>query len=124
MNATSAMDIGSLDYDTIIGAYEKINGEFFHTVGKEHALIILSQSAYDMSSEELILRQSAYRLLLCFVEFASEIVELKDKSDQGCWTEAPIQHIVTSFLLKHMGNAMNRETSVQKLWIDLLREMV
>ncbi|XP_071927577.1 uncharacterized protein [Coffea arabica] len=124
MNATSAMDIGSLDYDTIIGAYEKINREFFHTVGKEHALIILSQSAYDMSSEELIFRQSAYRLLLCFVEFASEIVESKDKSDQGCWTEALIQHIVTSFLLKHMGNAMNRETSVQKLWIDLLREMV
>ncbi|KAL3506473.1 hypothetical protein ACH5RR_031855 [Cinchona calisaya] len=124
LNATSAKEMGSLDYDTIIGAYEKINRDFFYTARKEHALIILSHSVYDMSSEELILRQSAYRLLLCFVEFASEILEGKDKSDQCCWNEALIQHNIRNFLLKHMGNAITRETSVQKLWIDLLREMV
>lgn len=123
LNATSAMEMGTLDYDAVIGAYEKINRDFFYSARKEHALIILSHSVYDMSSEELILRQSAYRLLLCFVDFATEILEGVDKSDECCWTNALIQHTLRNFLLKHMGNAMIRGTSVQKLWIDLLREM-
>lgn len=109
------MDMDSLDYDTIIGAYEKVNKDFFYTARKEHVLVILSHSVYDMSSQELILRQSAYRLLLCFVEFATEILDGKDKSDECCWNTALIQQTIRNFLLKHIGNAMTRETSVQKV---------
>ncbi|KAA8534172.1 hypothetical protein F0562_031635 [Nyssa sinensis] len=124
LNATSAMEMGGLDYDTVISAYEKITIGFFYTVRKEHALIILSHSVHDMSSEELILRHSAYRLLLSFVEFSAEVLDREVMSDEGYWSGACIQCIINNFLLKHMGDAMNKEASVQKLWIDLLREMV
>ncbi|XP_047333762.1 small subunit processome component 20 homolog [Impatiens glandulifera] len=122
LNATSTTEVGSLDYDVIIGAYENIRSGFFQTVREEHALIFLSHAVHDMSSEELILRQSAYSLLLSFVEFSAEIIGVK-KLD-GCWTEACIHKIVNKFLLKHMGDAMTKESSVQKIWLDLLREMV
>ncbi|KAK3004391.1 hypothetical protein RJ639_018254 [Escallonia herrerae] len=77
-----------------------------------------------MSSEELILRHSAYRVLLLFVEFCGIVLEGEVKPDEGCWSGACIQRLINNFLLKHMGDAMNREASVQKVWIDLLREMV
>ncbi|KAL0281893.1 UNVERIFIED_CONTAM: hypothetical protein Sangu_2982500 [Sesamum angustifolium] len=76
-----------------------------------------------MSSEELILRQSAYRLLLSFIEFSAEILNRSPKSDL-IWSEVSIQHIVHNFFLKHMGNAMDKESAVKKVWIDLLRQMV
>ncbi|WOG89602.1 hypothetical protein DCAR_0208840 [Daucus carota subsp. sativus] len=125
LNATSTSEIGGLDYDTIIGAYDKINIEFFFDVPEEHALVILSHFVHDMSSEELILRQSAYRLLLLFVEFCGRILDEEAKSEkEGRWSSACIQQIINKFLLKHMGDAMNKEAAVQKVWIDLLKEMV
>ncbi|KAL3360047.1 hypothetical protein AABB24_016514 [Solanum stoloniferum] len=123
LNATSTVELGDLDYDTVIAAYEKISADFFQTVPEEHALIILSHAIHDMSSGDLILRQSAYRLLLSFVEFSSQILDRELKSDQessGAW----VRHILSNFFLKHMGTAMNKEDTIQKVWIDLLRDMV
>ncbi|KAK4356825.1 hypothetical protein RND71_022435 [Anisodus tanguticus] len=123
LNATSTVELGDLDYDTVIAAYEKISAEFFHTVPEEHALIILSHAIHDMSSEDLILRQSAYRLLVSFVEFSSQMLDRELKSEQessGAW----VRHTLSNFFLKHMGTAMNKEDTIQKVWIDLLRDMV
>lgn len=108
------METGVLDYDTVIGAYEKINKDVLHSLQKEHVLMFLSHAIHDMSSEEMILRQSAYGLLVCFVEFAREIINGK-ASNEGCWSEACIKQIINNFILKHMGDAMNKETSVQKV---------
>lgn len=120
LNATSTVELGELDYDTVIAAYEKISADFFHTVPEEHVLIILSHAIHDMSSEDLILRQSAYRLLLSFVEFSSQMLDRSDQESPGAW----VRHILSNFFLKHMGTAMNKEDSTQKVWIDLLRDMV
>ncbi|KAL0433004.1 UNVERIFIED_CONTAM: Small subunit processome component 20 [Sesamum latifolium] len=120
LNATSEMEMGGFDYDKILSAYQKINVQFFYTITEEHALPILAQSIHDMSSEELILRQSAFRLLLSFIEFSAEILNRSPKSDL-IWSEVSIQHIVHNFFLKHMGNAMDKEGAVKKsLWCCLL----
>lgn len=114
LNATSTVELGDLDYDTVIAAYEKISADFFHTAPEEHALIILSHAIHDMSSGDLILRQSAYRLLLLFVEFSSQMLNRELKSEQessGAW----VRHILSNFFLKHMGSAMNKEDTIQKL---------
>ncbi|TYJ14812.1 hypothetical protein E1A91_A10G142700v1 [Gossypium mustelinum] len=135
LNATSAFELDELDYDTIGQAYEGIGIGFFHSVPVEDALLILSQTVYDMSSDELILRHHAYRLLLTFLDFSAKILgqEVTDHNetaeeimtvDEGCWTRACVQRIINKFLLKHMGDAISRGTSVRKEWIDLLREMV
>ncbi|XP_071696721.1 uncharacterized protein [Rutidosis leptorrhynchoides] len=124
LSATSAMEIDGLDYDVIIGAYEKINIEFFCSVRKDHALIILSHCVHDMSSQDLILRNSAYSLLLLFVDFCQKIISCELVSNFGCWTKASIQNTVNNFILKYMGDAMNKENSVKKVWMDLLQEMV
>jgi U3 small nucleolar RNA-associated protein 20 len=109
------MEIGGLDYDIVIGAYEKINKDLFYTLQKEHVLVLLSHAVHDMSSEEMILRQSAYGLLVCFVEFAGEIMDGKEVAGPGCWSEAGVKQIMSNFILMHMGNAMSKETSVQKV---------
>lgn len=111
--------MGELDYDTILGAYDQITVDFFYNVREDHALVILSQFIHDMSSEELILRQSSYRVLLLFVDFSSQILDQDDKSETGFWSAASIQRIINKFLLKHMGDAMNKEASVQKVFIFL-----
>ncbi|KAH6811413.1 hypothetical protein C2S51_025175 [Perilla frutescens var. frutescens] len=149
LNATCAMEMSGLDYDKIFSAYEKVNVNFFYTIEGEHALPILAHAVHEMSSEEMILRQSAFRLLLSFIEFSVEILNGSPESDQIC-SRASIQSTVNNFLLKHMGNAMNNEDAVKKVsefllslfyfyfsgssvgtmdlirtvWIDLLREMV
>ncbi|XP_022999923.1 small subunit processome component 20 homolog [Cucurbita maxima] len=134
LNATSAMDIGGLDFDTIVNSYEKIDVDFFCSTSVEHALVVLSQCVHDMSSEELILRHSAYRSLLSFVEFSSSILgqggmghhESIDNTTlpDNSWLKVNIMQITKKFILKHMGQAMNRETSIKKEWMNLLREMV
>ncbi|PON57236.1 Coatomer beta subunit [Trema orientale] len=133
LNATSAMEVGALDYDTIINSYERINANFFYTVQEDQTLLILSHCVYDMSSEELILRHSAYRLLLSFVEFAALVLSVVENNlemphsrttGDGYWTGGSIKRIISKFLLKHLGNAMKGEASVKKEWINLLREMV
>ena len=86
--------------------------EFFYTIPENQALVILSRCIYDMSSNELILRHSADRLLVSFVEFSVPILKLEVKSDHemseatvtsiadGYWTEACIQRTINKFLLK------------------------
>ncbi|PQP94090.1 hypothetical protein Pyn_25909 [Prunus yedoensis var. nudiflora] len=75
LNATSNTELGSLDYDNVVNAYEKISVDIFYTIRVDHALVILSHCVYDyMSSEELILRHSAYKSLRSFVEFAALIL--------------------------------------------------
>ncbi|XP_031736395.1 small subunit processome component 20 homolog isoform X2 [Cucumis sativus] len=134
LNATSAMEIGGLDFDTIVNTYEKISVDFFCATSEEHALVVLSQCMHDMSSEELILRHSAYRCLLSFVEFSSSVlgqggISHQESSDNitlydNSWSKESIMRLTNKFIFKHMGEAMNRETSVKKEWINLLREMV
>ncbi|XP_073295585.1 uncharacterized protein [Primulina huaijiensis] len=123
LNASSEMEIGGLDYDKVICAYDKITVDFFYTIQEEHALVILAHSIQDMSSEELILRQSAFRLLVNFIEFSGKILNGSLNSNE-VWSVAGIQHLANNFILKHMGNAMGKEGAAQKVWIDLLREMV
>ncbi|GLU08657.1 hypothetical protein SLE2022_255570 [Rubroshorea leprosula] len=135
LNKMSAVEMGGLDYDIIISAYEDIGVGFFYTIHVEHALLILSHCVYDMSTEELMLRHSAYRSLLSFVEFSAQILRQEAtchhetaegamEVDESYWTAACVNRIINKFLLKHMGDAMSLGRSVKKEWIDLLREMV
>ncbi|KAL7595784.1 hypothetical protein Lser_V15G29528 [Lactuca serriola] len=123
-NAVSPMELDVLDYDVIIGAYEKINIEFFCNAQADQSLAILSHCVHDMSSQDLLLRDSAYRLLLMFLDFCEKILNGELETNMGKWSEASIQNIVNYFFLKYMGEAMDKETSVKKVWMDLLREMV
>ena len=77
LNATSVMEMGGLDYDTIVHAYEKMSMEFFYTIPENQALVILSHCVYDMSSNELTLRHSAYRSLVSLLNSPSKLLDLK-----------------------------------------------
>lgn len=134
----SLSEMGEIDYDTRINAYEAITPELFSSGKEEHALVILSHCIYDMSSDELIFRQSATKSLLSFVKFASSFLEceaigcqeklLHDNTcsdkiptalgtlrDDGSWTKTRIQHIINKFFLFHMGEAMSKEISIQRV---------
>ncbi|XP_077215224.1 ARM repeat superfamily protein [Tasmannia lanceolata] len=139
LNAVSVSEMGELDYDTRVGAYGEITPELFSTLREDNALVILSHCVYDMSSEELILRQSASSSLLSFIHFASlvldyeaneicEDIEIRDirkfNRDNVNWTKTSIQRIINKFFLQHMGQAMSKEISIQKEWISLLRDIV
>ncbi|KDO50652.1 hypothetical protein CISIN_1g042789mg [Citrus sinensis] len=122
LNATSAVEMGGLDYDSIVTAYDKIGIDLFHTIEVDHSLVILSHCVRDMSSDEMILRHSAYRSLLSFVEFSSLILnrercntrEVMQAVDDGLWTIGSIQRIINKFILKRMGEAMTRGSNVKK----------
>ncbi|XP_057544903.1 uncharacterized protein LOC130824041 isoform X1 [Amaranthus tricolor] len=125
LNAISALEMGDLDFDAIINAYDRITPDYFFGVGEDQAIVILSHCIYDIKSEELILRQSAYKSLLSFVNFSAMIIEGEKMVLNGSyWNNSRVQHIVNKFLLKHMGDAMSKGTSMRKEWIDLLHEMV
>ncbi|XP_031259480.1 small subunit processome component 20 homolog isoform X1 [Pistacia vera] len=131
LNATSSEEMNSLDYDSIVAAYDKIDIDLFHTTEVDYALLILSHCVYDMSSEDLILRKSAQRIMLLFVDFSSLILDGEKCNGhestrivEGSWTITSIQRIMKNFILKHMGEAMNSGSKVKKEWIDLLREMI
>lgn len=137
LNAVSASELGELDYDTRIKAYDMVQPRLFHGMREEHMGAILSHCVYDMSSEELIFRQSASRALQSFLEFSASIMN----NDSECSSETPdikhgetnssstctkgrIQPILERTYLHNMGLAMCKDISVQKEWIILLREMV
>ncbi|XP_043723794.1 small subunit processome component 20 homolog [Telopea speciosissima] len=136
LNAMSSSEIDEVDYDTRVSAYEKINPKYFEIAREEHAMVILSHCVFDMSSEDLILRQCGTRSLLSFIQFAPKVLcsgaqdwqqvpESAGALDSDvCWTKESIQRIVKKFLLKHMGDAMIKEISIQREWIALLQEMV
>ncbi|KAL2923314.1 Small subunit processome component 20-like protein [Bienertia sinuspersici] len=134
LNATSTKEMGDLDFDIIVNAYDNITTEYFVGVREDQALVILSHCIYDVKSDEIVLRQSAYKSLLSFIEFSAliigqgmrtmEVPEQKMAIDDSHWTHNHIQRIVNNFLLKHMGDAMSKVTTMQKEWIGLLYEMV
>ncbi|KAL5994512.1 hypothetical protein ACLOJK_024565 [Asimina triloba] len=140
LNARSISEIGEPDYDTRVNAYEKITPDLFSSLKEGHVLVILSHCVYDMSSEDLILRQSASRSLLSFILFAASILELEESGCKGtqchdkAFTEdvpvadalnrSGIKHLINNFFLLHMSEAMCKEMSIQKEWISLLRDMI
>ena len=112
--------MNGLDHDgTVLSPYEEVNVEFFYTIEEKHALSILALAVNDMSSEETVLRQSAYQLLLSFVEFSGKILNGSLESNQ-MWSRASIRKMINNFLLKHMGNAMNKEGTRKKVLMFIL----
>lgn len=121
MNAISPMEVDDLDYETIVNAYGKIDADFFNKSSSQHMMIILSQSIYNISSDELSLKDSARNLLGSFIEFLASILcqEASGQSDIGkevakadaSWTIDRILSIVNKFLLQHIGDAINRGNS-------------
>ncbi|KFK44281.1 hypothetical protein AALP_AA1G237800 [Arabis alpina] len=97
MNAIAPMEVDELDYDTIINAYEKIDAEFFNKFSEQHIMIILSQTS-----------------ILC-----QEVSE-----SNASWTGDRVLRIMNKFILKHIGDAVNRGKSSGKEEIRLIRKMV
>ncbi|KAF8670965.1 hypothetical protein HU200_050235 [Digitaria exilis] len=138
LNAVSTSELGELDYDTRLTAYDKVKPQLFHGLTEEHVGAILSHCVYDMSSEELIFRQSASRALQSFLDFSASIMnndeskyamEASDdisgeKNTRTICTISCIQTILERTYLHNMGVAMTKDVSIQKEWIILLREMV
>lgn len=115
MNAISAMEVDDLDYEKIVKAYVEINEDFFNKSSEQHAMIILSQSIYNISSESIMLRGSAQKLLSSFIDFSASILceEASAHSEfgkevNGSWTGDRILCILRNFILKHIGDAINR----------------
>nr|CAD1819808.1 unnamed protein product [Ananas comosus var. bracteatus] len=124
LNAVSSSELGELDYDARIKAYDTVRQELFPELREEHAVAILSHCVWDMSSEELIFRQSASRALHSFLQFATSILGSAESIISSIWTKASIQRILEKTYLHSMGDAMSKDISIQKEWITLLREMV
>ena len=78
-------EIDEFDNDRRIHAYNDTSMELFSSLKDEQALTILSQCMHDMSSGELIMRQSAWKSLLSFVLFAALILDnnMEDKEETG-----------------------------------------
>ncbi|KAJ1284067.1 hypothetical protein BS78_03G175200 [Paspalum vaginatum] len=138
LNAVSTSELGELDYDTRLNTYDKVKPQLFLGLTEEHVDAILSHCVYDMSSEELILRQSASRALQSFLDFSASVMNngesiysietADDKSAEintrNICTMGCIQKILEKTYLHNMGIAMTKDVSIQKEWIILLREMV
>uniref|UniRef100_A0A0E0C3V8 Uncharacterized protein n=1 Tax=Oryza meridionalis TaxID=40149 RepID=A0A0E0C3V8_9ORYZ len=131
LNAVSTSELGEVDYDTRIKAYDTIQPQSFLDMREEHVGAILSHCVYDMSSEELIFRQSASRALQSFLDFSASIMNNESKhcietenNSNGIWTKGSIHQILEKTYLHNMGVAMSKDISIQKEWIILLREMV
>lgn len=128
LNATHGME-ADLDYDTVVNAYERVTTDFFYSVKEDHALLVLSQCVHDMSSSELIIKHSAYRALLAFVDFCAQIVNCEEKDNQEMpeamvvvenhsWTKSSIHQIVEKFIMKHIGDAMKNGATIKKVYVD------
>ncbi|KAM0879606.1 hypothetical protein ACQ4PT_034126 [Festuca glaucescens] len=137
LNAVSTSELGELDYDMRIKAYDTVQPQLFHGMQEEHMGAILSHCVYDMSSKELIFRQSASRALQSFLGFSASVmnndlecsvetatVERGENNSSNVCTKGRIQQILERTYLHNMGSAMCKDISVQKEWIILLREMV
>ncbi|KAJ3705626.1 hypothetical protein LUZ61_009331 [Rhynchospora tenuis] len=129
LNAISTSELGELDYDTRIKAYDSVGPQLFWYLREEQAMTVLSHCVFDMSSEELIFRQSASRALQSFLQFAAPILNGDGDSTGNdvapvVWKKASVMQIVERIYLHQMGDAMSKDLSVQKEWFTLLREMV
>ncbi|EFH69737.1 predicted protein [Arabidopsis lyrata subsp. lyrata] len=123
MNANSPMEVDGLDYEKIIDAYGTIDADFFKKSSEQHVMLILSQSIYNISSEELTLKDSASTVLCLEASAHSDIIKEVTKSD-GSWTGDRVLWIINKFILKHIGDTINRRISSGKGEILLIRKMV
>uniref|UniRef100_A0A0D3EQK8 Uncharacterized protein n=1 Tax=Oryza barthii TaxID=65489 RepID=A0A0D3EQK8_9ORYZ len=121
LNAVSTSELGEVDYDTRIKAYDTIQPQSFLDMREEHVGAILSHCVYDMSSEELIFRQSASRALQSFLDFSASIMNNESKhcietenNSNGIWTKGSIHQILEKTYLHNMGVAMSKDISIQK----------
>lgn len=130
LNAVSTSELGELDYDTRLAAYDKILPQLFIGMRDEHVNAILSHCVYDMSSEELIFRQSASRALQSFLEFSASVlnnepnystgtadVQPGKNKTQNISTKGYIQQTIEKTYLHNMGVAMTKDTSIQKVFL-------
>lgn len=133
MNSISAMEVDDLDYERIVNAYVEIDSDFFAKSSKQHTMIILSQSLYNLSSESIMLRGSAHKLLSSFIEFSASILCQEAAAHSGVGKEVKIadaswtgKHTlsIVDFILKHIADAISRGGNIVKEWILLIREMV
>ncbi|TVU34273.1 hypothetical protein EJB05_16104 [Eragrostis curvula] len=137
LNAVSTSELGEVDYDTRLAAYDKVQPRLFLGMRDEHVGAILSHCVYDMSSEELIFRQSASRALQSFLDFSASVmnndskysvetadIEPEESNTKSINTNGRIEQILEKTYLHNMGVAMTKDISIQKEWILLLREMV
>ena len=128
LNAVSTSELGELDYDMRIKAYDTIQPQLFHGMKEEHMGAILSHCVYDMSSEELIFRQSASRALQSFLGFSASVmnndleclietatVKPGEINSSDICTKGRIQQILERTYLHNMGSAMCKDISVQKV---------
>ncbi|XP_013750413.2 U3 small nucleolar RNA-associated protein 20-like isoform X1 [Brassica napus] len=133
MNSISAMEVDDLDYERIANAYVEIDSDFFAKSSKQHTMIILSQSLYNLSSESIMIRGSAHKLLSSFIEFSASILCQEASAHSGVGKEVKIadaswtgKHTlsIVDFILKHIADAISRGGNIVKEWILLIREMV
>ncbi|CAN7082081.1 unnamed protein product [Brassica oleracea var. botrytis] len=133
MNSISVMEVDDLDYERIVNAYVEIDSDFFAKSSKQHTMIILSQSVYNLSSESIMLRGSAHKLLSSFIEFSASILCQEASAHSGVGKEVKIadaswtgKHTlsIVDFILKHIADAVSKGGNIVKEWILLIREMV
>uniref|UniRef100_A0A0D3DH41 Uncharacterized protein n=1 Tax=Brassica oleracea var. oleracea TaxID=109376 RepID=A0A0D3DH41_BRAOL len=133
MNSISVMEVDDLDYERIVNAYVEIDSDFFAKSSKQHTMIILSQSLYNLSSESIMLRGSAHKLLSSFIEFSASILCQEASAHSGAGKEVKIadaswtgKHTlsIVDFILKHIADAVSKGGNIVKEWILLIREMV
>ncbi|XP_056865645.1 U3 small nucleolar RNA-associated protein 20-like [Raphanus sativus] len=133
MNAISAMEVDDLDYERIVNSYVEIDADFFTKSSKQHTMIILSQSLYNLSSESIMLRGSAHKLLSSFIDFSASILCQEASAHSGVAKEVKIadaswtgKHTlsIVDFILKHITDAVSKGGNIVKEWILLIREMV
>lgn len=108
MNAISAMEVDDIDYEKIVNAYVEINADFFNRSSEQHTLIILSQSIYNLSSESIMLRGSAQKLLSSFIDFSASILCQEASTHSGFGKEV-------KFILTHIGDAISRGGVIMKV---------
>ncbi|XP_057867600.2 uncharacterized protein LOC131074886 isoform X2 [Cryptomeria japonica] len=136
LNAMSPDMIGEYDCDKRLFAYEKIASKKFTHIGEPCALLILSHCVYDLSSQELSLRDSASACLLSFIEFSGTVLGSKedvqqnenqdDQSDKknnhgkdgsgtiipcmienkNNWSKISVKRVIYRFFLLHLRNSM------------------
>jgi U3 small nucleolar RNA-associated protein 20 len=131
LNAISTSELGELDYDTRLNAYDMVNPQLFLGLTEEHVGAVLSHCVYDMSSEELIFRQSASRALQAFLDFSASVMsndeskysietaDVSGENTRNICTISCIQKILEKTYLHNMGVAMAKDVSIQKVCLYL-----
>lgn len=124
MNAISAMEVDDLDYERIVNSYVEIDADFFTKSSKQHTMIILSQSLYNLSSESIMLRGSAHKLLSSFIDFSASILCQEASAHSGVAKEVKIadaswtgKHTlsIVDFILKHITDAVSKGGNIVKV---------